>query len=151
MVPEDPIDILLVEDNPADAHLTDEGLSQGDVPYELTVVEDGQAALAYLRQEGEYRDATRPDLVLLDLNLPRLSGYDVLKRVKRDEALREIPIVILSTSDDPDDIQTCYDNCASGFVTKPTEYRSFVSRVQQIGVYWSRVAHTPDHRAPSGA
>ncbi len=145
-----PIEVLVVEDNPADARLTREALDESEGEHRVHLVEDGQDALDFLHQRGEHEAAPRPDLVLLDLNLPRLPGRDVLERVKTDEDLAEIPVVVLSTSDHPDDIRRCYELHASAYVTKPVGLEPFVERVGKIGEYWTRVAHTPDHRAGTG-
>lgn len=150
MAAHDPIEILLVEDNPADARLTREGLEQAELDHRLHIVEDGHEALAFLRRDGEHSDAPRPDLVLLDLNLPRVNGHEVLRQVKDDPTLTEIPIVILSTSDDPDDIRTSYEYHASSYVTKPVDYDVFMERVHKIGEFFYHVAHTPRRRTRNG-
>jgi two-component system, chemotaxis family, response regulator Rcp1 len=120
-----PVEILLVEDDPADVRLVREALEGRSVPGNLNVVPDGVEALAYLRGQGEYAGALLPDLILLDLKMPKKSGLEVLAEVKADEALRHIPVIVLTTSDAPDDILRAYDLHASCFITKPADLAEF--------------------------
>jgi chemotaxis family two-component system response regulator Rcp1 len=138
-----PIDILLVEDNPGDVRLTQEALTDGKVYHNLHVVEDGVEAMAFLRREGEYADAPRPDLILLDLNLPRKDGREVLEEIKADEGLRRIPVVILTTSEADQDILQTYDNHANCFITKPVDLEQFISVVKYVEGFWLTIVKLP--------
>lgn len=138
-----PIEVLLVEDNPGDVRLTKEALREGKVENHIHVVPDGVEALAYLRQEREYADATRPDLILLDLNLPRMDGRDVLREVKGDPNLRNIPIVVLTSSQAEQDIVRAYDLHANCYVTKPVDLDQFITVVQSIESFWFAVVKLP--------
>jgi two-component system response regulator len=137
------IQLLLVEDDPGDVLMTREALAEAKVLHNLHVVDNGESAVSFLRQEGEYADAPRPDLIFLDLNLPRLGGRDVLAIVKSDESLRRIPVVILTTSDAEDDIVHSYDLHANAYVTKPVDFTSFLSAVRQIDDFFLSVARLP--------
>jgi CheY-like chemotaxis protein len=137
------IDVLLVEDDPGDAMMTSEALSSAKVAHDLHVVDNGEAAIAFLRQEAPYSDAPRPDLIVLDLNLPRVDGREVLAFVKNDPSLRRIPTVILTTSDSDDDIATSYDLHANAFVTKPVDLDSFLSAMRQLDDFFLSVASLP--------
>jgi CheY-like chemotaxis protein len=138
-----PISILLVEDNPADVRLTREALKEGRVHNELNVVPDGVEALSYLRQEGKYRDARRPDLVLLDLNLPRMDGREVLREVKSDERLKTIPIVVLTTSAAEQDVARSYGLHANSYVTKPVDLDEFIAVIRSIEDFWLTIVTLP--------
>lgn len=138
------IHILLVEDNPGDVRLIEEGLASAPVATEVHVARDGAKAMAYLEQEGEFREASRPDLILLDLNLPGLNGYDVLQNVKEDAQLKQIPVVIMTTSDNEEDLHKSYRLQAAGFVTKPIDARTFISTVKDLGLYWAAVVQLPN-------
>jgi CheY-like chemotaxis protein len=138
-----PIEILLVEDNAGDVELTIEALKEGKVVNRLNVVEDGDAALAFLRREGQYASATRPDLILLDLNLPRLDGREVLAAIKADEDLKRIPVVVLTTSEAEQDILTSYNLHANCYVTKPVDLDQFVRVVKSIDDFWLSVVRLP--------
>ncbi len=127
-----PVEILLIEDNPGDADLTREGLKSGKVKNNLNVVEDGEEALAYLRRQGKHALAPRPDLILLDLNLPRKDGRQVLAEIKSDPALRQIPVVVLTTSKAEQDIIKAYDLNANCFVSKPVLFDQFTQIVRSI-------------------
>jgi len=140
-----PIEILLVEDNPGDVRLTREGLSAAKLVNHLTVVHDGLSALQLLRNEGEYAEATRPDLVLLDLNLPGFGGLDVLKELKADPALRALPVIVLSSSEAERDIAESYDLHANCYVTKPIDFERFVEVVQAIEQFWFSIVKLPLH------
>jgi chemotaxis family two-component system response regulator Rcp1 len=137
------VEILLVEDNPGDARLTMEALKEAKVNNNLYVVEDGVQALAFLRQEGEYESITRPDLVLLDLNLPRMVGREVLSEIKGDEILRRIPVVVLTTSEAEADILHSYDLHANCYVTKPVDLEQFIKVVQSIESFWLTIVQLP--------
>jgi CheY-like chemotaxis protein len=142
-VTEHSIEILLVEDNPADVRLTIEALKEGKVKNRLSVARDGLDALAFLRREGAYADAPRPDLVLLDLNLPRMDGRELLAVIKQDEALRRIPVVVLTTSKAEEDILRTYDLHANCYVTKPVDLEQFIEVVKSIDDFWLAVVKLP--------
>ncbi len=135
--------ILLVEDNPGDADLTRDALESGKVLVRLTVVADGEQALAYLRRQPPHEQAERPDLILLDLNLPRLSGREVLTEVKSDESLRAIPVVVLTSSDAANDISKSYALGANCYVTKPVGLAEFQTIVQTVENFWFMVVKLP--------
>ncbi len=139
----DPIEILLVEDDPGDVLMTTEALADSKIANRLHVVNNGEEALAFLRQEGQYEGSPRPDLVLLDLNLPRMDGREVLEIVKNDPALRRIPIVVLTTSDAEEDVVRSYDLHANAYVTKPVDFEQFVSVVRQIDDFYITVVKLP--------
>ena len=131
-----PTNILLVEDNPGDIRLAQEALKEGNIDGALHVVQDGVEALQFLRRENQYRDAARPDLVLLDLHLPRKNGFDTLSDIKKDPALRRIPVIILTTSNERDDIIRSYDQHANCFITKPIDMGQFIDVVKEILDFW---------------
>jgi two-component system, chemotaxis family, response regulator Rcp1 len=135
--------VLLVEDDPGDVLIAQEALLAGHVDSRLEVVSDGVEAIAYLRNEGSYADAPRPDLILLDLNLPRKSGHEVLEEVKADPDLRSIPIVVLTTSGLEEDVVRCYDHYANVYVTKPVDFEQFTQVVKQIDDFFLSVAELP--------
>ena len=130
------VEILLVEDNPGDVRLTQEVFKEAKILNHLNVVGDGVDAMAFLRREGGYADVVRPDIVLLDLNLPRRSGRDVLEEMKGDPALRNIPIVILTTSRAEQDVLNAYEHHANCYITKPVDFEQFVDIVRSIGQFW---------------
>ncbi|MGJ3249855.1 MAG: response regulator [Elainellaceae cyanobacterium] len=134
--PGKPIEILLVEDSPSDADLTIETLNDAKVLNNLHVVEDGVEALAYLRRVGHYIDAPRPDLVLLDLNLPKKNGREVLSEIKSDPELRLIPVVVLTTSESDEDILRSYQLHANCYVTKPVGLEEFIHLIRLIESFW---------------
>jgi CheY-like chemotaxis protein len=138
-----PIEVLLVEDDPGDVLLIKEAFDFNKVHNNLNVVNDGEQALAYLRREGEYAKALRPDLVLLDLNLPRKDGREVLAEVKADERLRAIPIVVLTTSEAEEDVLKSYQLHANAYVTKPVDFERFVAIVRQIDDFFVSVVRLP--------
>jgi chemotaxis family two-component system response regulator Rcp1 len=138
-----PIQILLVEDNPGDARLTVEALKEGRVPTELHVASDGDEAMAFLRKEGRFADAPRPDMILLDLNLPRRSGAEVLKDIKADPALRTVPVIVLSTSRASKDIEHSYELQASCFITKPTDVWRFFEAMKSVEDFWLATVRLP--------
>ena len=139
----EPIEILLVEDNPGDVRLTVEALKEGKVRNRMSVVRDGVEALAFLRREGPYRDAPRPDLILLDLNLPRKDGREVLADVKGDPELRRIPVVILTTSQEEKDIFKSYDLHANCYITKPIDLEQFVTVAKAVEDFWLTIVKLP--------
>ena len=136
-------ELLVVEDNRSDAELTRSCLKKLGVPVNMRVVETGEDALAYLRREGNYADALRPDLILLDLSLPGISGLDVLVEVKQDFALRCIPVVIFSTSEDPAEVHLCYQNHCCAYVVKPHNYPALTVALGKIMDFWFNVASPP--------
>lgn len=138
-----PIEILLVEDDPYDAQLVALAFRRGKLASRLVVVEDGVEALAYLHEEGPYAGSPRPDLILLDVNLPKKSGRQVLAEVKDDPELRRIPIVVLTGSDAEEDVLSSYDLHANAYVRKPTDPEAFAGVMQAIHDYWLRVVTLP--------
>lgn len=138
------VDILLVEDNPADVELTRQGLLKAQIANNLHVVDHGGNAIAFLRREGPYSDAPRPHLILLDLCMPHVDGRDVLKHVKRSDDLCDIPVVVLSSLGEPEDIQEGYRLKANAYMKKPPSFQQFVELVSSMGKYWfSLVQHPP--------
>jgi two-component system, chemotaxis family, response regulator Rcp1 len=138
-----PIEVLLVEDNPGDVRLTREALKEGKVHNNLAVVENGVEALAYLRREGRYADSIRPDLILLDLNLPRKDGREVLEEIKADASLRNIPVVVLTSSEAEQDILRAYALHANCYITKPVDLDQFVKVVKSIEDFWFTIVKLP--------
>jgi CheY-like chemotaxis protein len=141
------IEILLVEDNPGDVDLAREALGTGKVRNTLHVVRDGESAMAFLRRQGKDADAARPDLVLLDLNLPKKDGREVLAEIKGDADLKRIPVVILTTSKAEEDILKTYNLHANCFITKPIDLNHFIKVVQAIEDFWFTIVKLP----PNGA
>ncbi|HEY7506846.1 MAG TPA: response regulator [Nitrososphaera sp.] len=139
-----PIEILLVEDNPGDVRLTRESLYDARIHNNMIVASDGLEAMACLRREGEYAEATRPDLILLDLNLPRMNGFEVLNEIKEDPALKRIPVVVLTTSQAEQDIIQSYDLYANAYVTKPVDLEQFVKVLKSIEDFWLEIVKLPD-------
>lgn len=137
------IDILMVEDDPGDVRLTREALKGSKLLHSLNVVEDGVAALDYLRKVGPYQQAIRPDIVLLDLNLPKKDGREVLAAIKQDAALRAIPVVILTTSQAEEDVLRAYNLNANCYVTKPVDFDQFMRIVRTIEEFWLNVVTLP--------
>lgn len=138
-----PVEILLVEDNPADVRLMKEGLRDAKMRNNLHVVEDGVDAMAYLRREGNYSDAVSPDIILLDLNLPKKSGIEVLQEVKGDEKLKKIPVVILTTSKSEEDIVKSYNLHANCYITKPVDLDQFMKVVKTTEDFWLTIVKLP--------
>ncbi|MCW2639519.1 MAG: response regulator [Dactylosporangium sp.] len=138
-----PIEVLLVEDDPGDVLMTQEAFEEHKVRNHLAVVNDGAEAIAYLRREGRYADAPRPDLVLLDLNLPRRDGREVLAEIKNDPDLRQIPVVVLTTSQADEDIVRSYQLHANAYVTKPVDFDRFIEVVRQIDDFFVSVVKLP--------
>jgi two-component system, chemotaxis family, response regulator Rcp1 len=137
------IEVLLVEDSPGDVRLTREALKDAKMHISLQVVSDGIEAMAYLRREKNYADAPRPDLILLDLNLPKKDGRDVLKEIKESDELKTIPVVILTTSASREDISRSYELHANCYITKPVNLQGFVKVVQSIDNFWLSVVKLP--------
>jgi chemotaxis family two-component system response regulator Rcp1 len=138
-----PIEILLVEDNPGDVRLTIEALHEGKLANNLQIARDGAEALQYLRREGQFSEAVRPDLILLDLNLPKRDGREVLGEIKQDADLRRIPVVILTTSQAEQDIFQSYDLHANCYITKPVDLDAFIRVVKSIDSFWLSVVQLP--------
>lgn len=139
-----PIDILLVDDDPGDVELTKRALKNGKLYNSLNVVHDGVEALKYLRQEGEYGQAVRPDLILLDLNMPRKNGRETLAEIKAVDSLKSIPVVVLTTSDAERDIAESYLLQASCYVSKPVDLKHFTSVIQSIKMFWMCIVKYPE-------
>jgi two-component system, chemotaxis family, response regulator Rcp1 len=138
-----PIEILLVEDNPGDERLTREALKEGKVYHKLHWAKDGVEAMEFLQRRGKYRDAPRPDIILLDLNLPKKDGREVLSEIKQDADLRYIPVVILTTSKAEEDVLKSYHLHANCYVTKPVDLEKFITVVQSIDRFWLTVVTLP--------
>jgi CheY-like chemotaxis protein len=139
-----PIEILLVEDNPGDVRLTVEGLNEGKVRNNLHVARDGVEALSFLRHEGQFADAVRPDLILLDLNLPRKDGREVLADIKSDPELKTIPVVVLTTSRAEQDVLHSYELQANCYITKPVDLEQFITVVKSIEEFWLTIVTLPN-------
>ena len=137
------IQVLLVEDDPGDVLMTREAFEDYKVHNQLHVVNDGEQAMAFLRQEGEYAGLPRPDLVLLDLNLPRMDGREVLNAIKSDPELSSIPVVVLTTSEAEDDVLRSYSLHANAYVTKPVDFERFIDVVRQIDDFFVTVVRLP--------
>lgn len=137
------IDVLLVEDDPGDVLMTREAFADNKVANTLSVVDDGVSAMQFLRKEGEYADAPTPDLILLDLNLPRMDGREVLAALKDDERLRRIPVVVLTTSEAEEDVLRSYSLHANAYVTKPVDFERFIEVVRQIDEFFVSVVRLP--------
>lgn len=131
-----PIEVLLVEDNRGDVRLMQEGLKEATVPNNLRVVGDGAEALAYLHREGRYTDAVMPDLILLDLNLPRKNGHEVLAAIKTDPGLKRIPVIVLTSSESERDILKSYELLANCYIAKPASFDQFMAVVKRIEDFW---------------
>ncbi|HEY8250629.1 MAG TPA: response regulator [Burkholderiales bacterium] len=138
-----PIEILLVEDNPGDVRLTREALKEGKVYSNLHTVKDGVEAMEFLRRQGKYKDVPRPDIILLDLNLPRKDGREVLEEIKSDSVLKRIPVVVLTTSKAEEDVLRTYNLHANCYVTKPVDLEKFMVVVKTIDVFWLTVVTLP--------
>jgi len=138
-----PIEILLVEDNPGDIRLTQEVLNEGKVHNSLSIVENGVQAISFLRKENEYLDAPTPDLILLDLNLPKKDGREVLLDIKNDPELKKIPVVVLTTSQSEEDILKVYDLNANCYISKPVDFGEFIDVVKSIEDFWLSIVKLP--------
>jgi CheY-like chemotaxis protein len=139
----EPVEILLVEDNPADVELTRQGFLVGRLANRLHVTTNGDDAIDFLHRRGQYQDAPRPDLILLDLNLPGKDGRDVLADVKGDESLKDIPIIVLTTSTDEEDILRSYRLHANAYIAKPVDFSQFVDAVKMVAQYWFTLVKLP--------
>ena len=140
-----PFEVLLVEDNPGDVLLTTEALEEAKLHINMSVVSDGVEALAFLYRRGPYAEAPRPDLMLLDLNMPRLDGREVLAEIKADPDLRGIPVVVLTTSHAEQDIVRTYNLHANAYVTKPVDLEQFITIVHAINQFWFTIVALPPH------
>lgn len=139
----DPVDILLVEDNPGDVRLTKEAFKEGNIHNELHVTTNGMEALDFLHQRGEYEDAPRPAIVLLDLNLPRKDGDEVLEEIRSDPDINNLPVIILTSSSAEEDVAQSYDLQANAFLTKPVSPEEFVDTVKSFQQFWLSVVRLP--------
>jgi len=146
-----PVEILLVEDCEGDVRLTKEALRDGKIDNNLTWVRDGVEAMAYLRREGEHANAPRPDLVLLDLNMPRKDGREVLAEIKMDESLKTIPVVVLTTSSAEEDVLASYGLHANTYISKPVDFAQFIGVVHRIEDFWFSIVRLPTDAARSRA
>lgn len=138
------VKILLVEDNPGDVRLTIEALKDAKIQNNMEVVTDGEEAVEFIFKRGKFKDAFTPDLILLDLNLPKMHGKDVLQQIKSHDTFRRIPVVILTTSDDEIDIMETYDLHANCYITKPVDLDQFITVVKQIENFWFTIVKLPD-------
>ena len=139
-----PMEILLVEDNEDDILLEQEALKDAKLVNLMHVVRDGEAALSYLRRQGQYQHAQRPGLILLDINMPRKNGFEVLNEMKADAALMHIPVIMLTTSDNEADVVKSYAKGACSFITKPMDFDKFGEVVKQFALYWALVSRVPN-------
>ncbi|HWY37632.1 MAG TPA: response regulator [Bacteroidia bacterium] len=142
-----PVDILLVEDNPGDIRLTREALKDGRLQNTLSVVMDGEEAILYLKKKGPYKDSNTPDIILLDLNLPKKDGREVLAEIKSDTALKCIPVIILTTSSAQQDIHTTYSHHANCYIMKPVDFNQFITVIRTIEDFWLTIVRLPDKEA----
>ena len=138
-----PIEVLLVEDNPGDARLVAEAFKGSEVLHNLHTVGDGEEAMAFLRHEGKYADAPLPDIILLDLNLPKKDGREMLAEIKGDTDLRRIPVVIMTISDSEEDILNAYSHHGNSYITKPVDSENFMNTFKSIEDFWFRVVRLP--------
>ena len=145
MIMDKPIDILLVEDNPADVRLTQEAFKTTRIRNQIHVVRDGAEAMAFLEQTGRYANSPRPDMILLDLNLPKKDGREVLAQIKHEPEFKRIPVVILTTSNEEEDIAHTYDHHANCFITKPADLDQFLNVVKSIEIFWLSVVQLPNY------
>ena len=143
------VNVLLVEDSPGDARLILEAFKESKINTDVKVVEDGVEAIAFLRQQGTYANEQRPDLILLDLNLPRKDGREVLLEIKNDDDLKQIPILVLTTSNQAQDIITSYERHANSYITKPIDMDTFFETMKSLEDFWFRVVKLPPHDEPN--
>lgn len=141
--PSTPVEILLIEDNPADIRLTIEGFKEARIANKMTAISSGQDALDYLHRRDKYADAVRPDLVLLDLNLPGISGYEILEELKSDETLKTIPVVVLTSSEAESDILKSYQLHANCYVVKPVTFDGLKDVIESIDNFWFTITRLP--------
>jgi two-component system, chemotaxis family, response regulator Rcp1 len=137
------INILLVEDNPGDIRLTKEVLKEGKIRNNLSVVTDGEEALLFLKKAGQYKDVFTPDIILLDLNLPKKDGREVLSQIKEDPILKLIPVIVLTTSDAEQDIMNMYAHHANCYITKPVDFNQFINVIRSIENFWLTIVKLP--------
>jgi len=140
--------ILLIEDNIGDIRLTQEALKELPTTHDLHVVKDGEEALHFLNRVGEYQNKPRPDMIFLDLNLPRKDGREVLAEIKNDNSLRKIPVVVLTTSEAKVDIEICYNLHANCFITKPVDINEYIEVINQIDNFWFKIVKLPENKTP---
>ena len=140
-----PIEVLLIEDSPGDVRLTKEALKEGKILNNLNVVNDGVEAMGFLKKEGEYQISPTPDLILLDLNMPKKEGREVLSEIKADINLRTIPVVVLTTSSAEEDILKSYDLHANCYITKPVDFDQFIKVVKSINEFWLNIVKLPSN------
>lgn len=140
-----PIQVLLIEDSPGDIELTRIAFEEAGFEVNLDALFDGSEALSYLRKAKGFEDARRPDLILLDLNLPRVPGMELLHEIKSDDALKRIPVVVFTSSTDESDVLGSYNRHANSYITKPTDFREFVNVVTSLDQYWGSVSRLPPH------
>jgi|ERR1051326_8049314 CheY-like chemotaxis protein len=138
-----PINILLVEDNPGDIRLTKEVLKEGKIRNDLNVVMDGEDAVFYLFKKGKFTDAVRPDIILLDLNLPKKDGREVLAEIKADEELKTIPVIVLTTSAAEQDVLNMYEHHANCYIMKPVDFEQFIKVIRSIENFWLNIVKLP--------
>ena|SRR5258706_16055733 len=141
------VNVLLIEDNAGDARLIAEAFKETKLKTDVRVVQDGVEAMYFLRSEGRYAYEERPDLILLDLNLPRKDGREVLSEIKQDVFLKQIPVLILTTSNQSQDIRFSYENHANSYIVKPTDMKSFLQVVENLEDFWFRVAKLPSYNS----
>lgn len=138
-----PLDILLVEDNEGDVEIVERALEEGPLPYRLAVAHNGLEALAYLRQEGRFETAARPELILLDINMPGMDGKQLLETIKQEQGLKIIPAIMLTSSSAPGDVRQCYERHANGYVVKPFDAPVFIRAVQEVVHFWATRIRLP--------
>jgi chemotaxis family two-component system response regulator Rcp1 len=136
--------ILLVEDNPGDIRLTQEAFKEGNINVDMDVVSDGEQAIDFLFRKGKFADARRPDIILLDLNLPKKNGIEVLKEIKQDESLKKIPVIVLTTSDADHDISKAYSLNANCYILKPVDFDDFAKVIKTIELFWFQTIQLPN-------
>jgi CheY-like chemotaxis protein len=139
------VNILLIEDNPAEANLTKEALLEWKTPNQVHVIDNGEDALKYLKKQGPYAEASRPDLIFLDLNLPKRHGREVLQEIKTDYDLKTIPVIILTVSEAENDVASAYDLYANSYINKTLDFNRFLAMMQKIEDYWFNVVTLPRH------
>jgi len=137
-------EVLLIEDNPGDVRLTQEAIKEGNLDMNLNICRDGEEAINYLKKEGDFKDAKTPKIILLDLNLPRKDGREVLMEIKNHDSLKKIPVIVLTTSNADQDIDQCYGLHANCFITKPVDYERFFNLMQQLEKFWLETVVLPN-------
>lgn len=139
----EPIEILLIEDNPGDVRLTEMAFEDGKINNNLHVARDGEEALDVLLRRDDHADAPRPDIVLLDLNLPKIDGHEVLKRIRADDELRTLPVVVLTSSESDDDVRKSYERNSNAYITKPVQAGDFLEVIDKIEEFWFTIVRLP--------